>query len=221
MPIPMLRPGQDPISLRRVLAAVAAVALLALLVALVGAGGEPSSRAAAEERIGSGDGGVALAQVGSFDNPVYVHYVNNDGDLRIDEFKRRRGSTTRANPGSQRNLLAIRHQPFSNHNGGQLQFGPDGYLWLATGDGGGGGDGLDNARNINALLGKLIRIDPTTKKGPYSIPPDNPYVGGDGADEVYAYGLRNPWRFSFDSETQNLVLADVGQDLVEEVDRSE
>src|SRR6266511_631221 len=282
MPIPMLRPGQDPISLRRVLAAVAAVALLALLVALVGAGGEPSSRAAAEERIGSGDGGVALAQVGSFDNPVYVddapgykrllfvvelpgrivvlhngkplarpflditdkvsfqaedglfsvafapdyresrrfyvYYVNNDGDLRIDEFKRRRGSTTRANPSSQRNLLAIRHQPFSNHNGGQLQFGPDGYLWLATGDGGGGGDGLDNARNINALLGKLIRIDPIAKKGAYAIPPDNPYVGGDGADEVYAYGLRNPWRFSFDSETQNLVLADVGQDLVEEVD---
>jgi glucose/arabinose dehydrogenase len=147
----------------------------------------------------------------------YVYYTNKDGDLRIDEFKRRRGSDTRASEGSQRNLLAIPHGTFGNHNGGQLQFGPDGMLWLATGDGGGGGDTLDNARNVNSLLGKLLRIDPSSKKGAYSIPEGNPYVGRDGADEVYAYGLRNPWRFSFDSRTGELSIADVGQNEVEEV----
>jgi glucose/arabinose dehydrogenase len=146
----------------------------------------------------------------------YVYYTNPD--LRIDEFKRRRGSPTQANPNSQRNVLTIPHRDFGNHNGGQLQFGPDGELWLATGDGGGGGDSLDNARNVNTLLGKLLRIDPTSKKGPYAIPKDNPFVGRDGADEVYAYGLRNPWRFSFDAATGDLAIADVGQDLVEEVD---
>jgi glucose/arabinose dehydrogenase len=88
---------------------------------------------------------------------------------------------------------------------------------VATGDGGGGGDGMDNARNLNTLLGKLLRIDPTSKEGPYSVPSDNPYVGTDGADEVYAYGLRNPWRFSFDSATGALSIADVGQAAVEEV----
>jgi glucose/arabinose dehydrogenase len=147
----------------------------------------------------------------------YVYFTNNDGDLRIDEFKRRRGSDTRATEGSQRNLLAIPHPTFGNHNGGQLQFGPDGLLWLATGDGGGGGDGMDNARNLDTLLGQLLRIDPTSKKGAYSVPSDNPYVGTDGADEIYAYGLRNPWRFSFDSVTGELSIADVGQGEVEEV----
>ena len=148
----------------------------------------------------------------------YVYYVDNAGDLRIDEFKRRRGSTTVANPNSQRNVLAIGHPTFSNHNGGQLQFGPDGRLWLGTGDGGGAGDGFDNARDTGSLLGKLLRIDPTTKKGAYGVPQDNPYVGRDGADEIYAYGLRNPWRFSFDSGGGGeLSIADVGQAAVEEV----
>jgi glucose/arabinose dehydrogenase len=148
----------------------------------------------------------------------YVYYVDNAGDLRIDEFKRRRGSTTVANPNSQRNVLAIGHPTFSNHNGGQLQFGPDGKLWLATGDGGGGGDGFDNARDTDSLLGKLLRIDPTSKKGSYGVPRDNPYVGRDGADEIYAYGLRNPWRFSFDRLTGDLWIADVGQEEFEEID---
>jgi glucose/arabinose dehydrogenase len=148
----------------------------------------------------------------------YVYYTNLEGDLRIDEFKRRRGSDVRANEGSQRNLLTIPHRQFGNHNGGQLQFGPDGLLWLGTGDGGGAGDTLDNARNLGALLGKLLRIDPTAKKGSYAIPRSNPFLGQDGArPEIYAYGLRNPWRFSFDSATGALTIADVGQGAVEEV----
>jgi glucose/arabinose dehydrogenase len=147
----------------------------------------------------------------------YVYYVDTAGDLRIDEFKRRRGKTTVASAGSQRRVLGIPHPIWGNHNGGQLQFGPDGKLWLATGDGGGGGDGEDNARDLNALLGKLLRIDPSVRKGAYGIPKDNPFVGRDGADEIWAYGLRNPWRFSFDSATGDLAIADVGQGEVEEV----
>jgi glucose/arabinose dehydrogenase len=147
----------------------------------------------------------------------YVYYTQLDGDLRIDEFRRRRGTETRADPRSGRNLLTIPHREFANHNGGQLQFGPDGLLWIATGDGGGAGDTLDNARNLDSLLGKLLRIDPTARKGPYTIPDDNPFVGGPVGDEIYAYGLRNPWRFSFDSATGELAIADVGQGAVEEV----
>ena len=148
----------------------------------------------------------------------YVYYVDNNGDLRIDEFKRRRGSTTTASPGSQRRVLGIPHPVWSNHNGGQLQFGPDGKLWLATGDGGGGGDGEDNARDLTSLLGKLLRIDPSVRRGAYGIPKDNPFRGDSSArPEIWSYGLRNPWRFSFDSETQDIVIADVGQGQVEEV----
>jgi glucose/arabinose dehydrogenase len=147
----------------------------------------------------------------------FVYYTNLDGDLRIDAFRARRGSATRAREGSQRNLLTIPHRQFGNHNGGQLQIGPDGMLWIATGDGGGGGDPLDNARNLDSLLGKLLRIDPSSKRGAFGIPADNPYANGPGADEVYAYGLRNPWRFSFDSATGDLSIADVGQGSLEEV----
>jgi glucose/arabinose dehydrogenase len=148
----------------------------------------------------------------------YVYYTDLDGDLRIDEFKGRKGSDTRANEGSQRTLLTIPHREFGNHNGGQLQFGPDKLLWLATGDGGGAGDTLDNARNLGSLLGKLLRIDPTAKKGSYAIPRSNPFANQQGArPEIYAYGLRNPWRFSFDSVTGDLAIADVGQGAVEEV----
>jgi glucose/arabinose dehydrogenase len=148
----------------------------------------------------------------------YVYYTNLEGDLRIDEFRRRKRADTRANEGSQRNLLTIPHREFGNHNGGQLQFGPDGLLWLGTGDGGGAGDILDNARNLGSVLGKLLRIDPTAKKGSYAIPRSNPFVDQDGVrPEIYAYGLRNPWRFSFDSATGALTIADVGQGAVEEV----
>ena len=116
-------------------------------------------------------------------------------------------------------MLSIPH-PVGNHNGGQLQFGPDGYLYIATGDGGGGGDPDRNGQNLNSLLGKLLRIDP--RLGPngesYTIPTDNPFVGQTGARaEIWSYGLRNPWRFSFDRLTGDLTVGDVGQGEWEEV----
>ncbi len=106
----------------------------------------------------------------------------------------------------------------SNHNGGRVLFGPDGYLYLSTGDGGGGGDPQDNGQNINSLLGKVLRLK-VTGEGTYSIPDDNPFVGAPGKDEIWAYGLRNPWRYSFDRATDLLWLGDVGQNAWEEVDQ--
>ena len=111
----------------------------------------------------------------------------------------------------------------SNHNGGQLQFGPDGLLYVGTGDGGGGGDqhgSRGNAQDLGSLLGKILRIDPRASGGrAYSVPATNPFVGRSGArGEIYAYGLRNPWRFSFDRRTGDLVIGDVGQNAFEEID---
>ncbi|MGR3218922.1 MAG: PQQ-dependent sugar dehydrogenase [Candidatus Anammoxibacter sp.] len=116
----------------------------------------------------------------------------------------------------ERIILEI-EQPFRNHNGGQLQFGPDGFLYIDMGDGGGSGDPSGNGQNKNTLLGALLRID-IDSGDPFSIPPDNPFIGRDGADEIWAYGLRNPWRFSFDRTGERLFLADVGQSDFEEVD---
>ncbi|MBI4338826.1 MAG: PQQ-dependent sugar dehydrogenase [Chloroflexi bacterium] len=124
------------------------------------------------------------------------------------------------NPASQLVLLEI-GKPFGNHNGGQLAFGPDGYLYIGVGDGGGSGDPYGNSQNRGTLLGKLLRIDVrgATQGHPYLVPPDNPFVGVPGArEEVWAYGLRNPWRFAFDAATGLLWLADVGQNAWEEVD---
>jgi glucose/arabinose dehydrogenase len=104
-----------------------------------------------------------------------------------------------------------------NHNGGRLLFGPDGYLYLSTGDGGGGGDPQRNAQNTSALLGKVLRLN-VTGQARYTIPPDNPFAGGGGAPEIFAYGFRNPWRYSFDRGTGALWLGDVGQGSFEEVD---
>lgn len=119
-------------------------------------------------------------------------------------------------PGSEEVILSL-DQPFTNHNGGHVAFGPDGYLYIGFGDGGGGGDPLDNAQNVNNLFGALLRIDVDNGMD-YGIPADNPFLGGGGAPEIYAYGLRNPWRFSFDSMTGKLWLGDVGQGSREEVD---
>ena len=113
-------------------------------------------------------------------------------------------------------VVLIQDQPFENHNGGQLQFGPDGLLYIALGDGGAGGDPLGNAQNLNTLLGKLLRVDVTTAQ-PYVIPADNPFVGQAPRGEIWAYGLRNPWRFSFARITGTLFLGDVGQVTREEV----
>jgi glucose/arabinose dehydrogenase len=124
-----------------------------------------------------------------------------------------------ADPASESIVLSIDHTAFSNHNGGQLAFGPrDGYLYIGPGDGGGAGDPLGNAQNLASLLGKLLRIDVESGVAPYGIPPDNPFVGVEGRPEIWAMGLRNPWRFSFDSQTQDLFIADVGQNLYEEID---
>lgn len=147
----------------------------------------------------------------------YVAYTRSDGALEVDEFHAPSNAT--ANKYSRRQVIVSPHPGASNHNGGQLQFGPDGYLYISTGDGGGGGDTFDNARRLNVLLGKLLRINPHKRgNSPYAIPSNNPYVGGTGRDEIFSYGFRNPWRFSFDSANGNLAIGDVGQDVWEEID---
>ncbi len=146
----------------------------------------------------------------------YVYFTDAQGDLRISEFRRKRTQPLRASPKSRRDLLEIRHRAESNHNGGQLQWGPDGNLYIGTGDGGGGGDPQENAQDRSSLLGKLLRIDPIRKKRRYGIPKGNPYANGKGQDEIFSRGLRNPWRFSFDRT--RIAIGDVGQDAIEEVD---
>ena len=147
----------------------------------------------------------------------YVHHNGTDGAVRVAEYRVSR-DPDRADPRSRRELLRIPKKS-SNHNGGQLAFDPEGMLLVAVGDGGGGNDPDDNAQDLGTLLGKVLRIDPRPSGGrPYGIPPGNPYVDTSGArPEVWAYGLRNPWRFSLDPETGDFWLADVGQYAVEEV----
>ncbi len=149
----------------------------------------------------------------------YVYYNDNAGNIRIDEFERR--SPIRANRGSRRRVIEVPHPVNANHNGGQMQFlGED--LYLGTGDGGSGGDPPNNAQNKDVLLGKLLRIDPRSSGGaPYTVPPANPFIGKPGRDEIYSYGLRNPFRFSFDTVTSKqprIAIGDVGQSQFEELD---
>jgi glucose/arabinose dehydrogenase len=146
----------------------------------------------------------------------YVYYTDREGFIQIDQY-RRSSDPNRADPNSRRSVLRVPHHRV-NHKGGQLQFGPDGMLYAGFGDGGGGGDPDENAQNLGRMLGKLIRIDPRPGGG-YDIPRSNPFVHRRGAlREIYAYGLRNPFRFSFDRRRGSLVIGDVGQDEVEEVD---
>lgn len=153
----------------------------------------------------------------------YVYYTRTgDGAVQISEFLTSATNPDAADPTSERVLVTV-PQPASNHNGGTLAFGPDGYLYAAPGDGGGANDTGNNAQNLNVLLGKMIRIDvdnvPPGQNPPYNIPPTNPFVGMAGVrPEIYAYGLRNPYRFSFDRDTGQLWLGDVGQGAREEVD---
>ena len=147
---------------------------------------------------------------------LYVNFTDTNGDTRVTEFAFDQDG---ADPASRRNVLFVA-QPFSNHNGGALAFGPDGYLYVAFGDGGGGGDPFSNSQSLSTPLGKILRISPRPSRGrPYGIPPDNPFVGTpDARPEIWDYGLRNPWRISFDRETGDLWIGDVGQSTVEEVD---
>ncbi|HEX6116266.1 MAG TPA: PQQ-dependent sugar dehydrogenase [Solirubrobacterales bacterium] len=147
----------------------------------------------------------------------YVYFTNKRDNIEIDEFKASRGHPRKADRGSRRKLLEIKQTGEVNHNGGTVAFGPDGYLYAATGDGGRFDNPSANAQKKGSLLGKLIRIDPRRgKHRPYRIPPSNPYAGKAGQNEIYARGLRNPFRFTFDGS--RIVIADVGQSRREEVD---
>jgi glucose/arabinose dehydrogenase len=162
--------------------------------------------------------GIAFSPDGT---KLYVHSTAPGGDTRLQEFAFANG---KADPATARTLLTAPGAQ-SNHNGGQLAFGPDGMLYMTIGDGGGAGDSGGghasggNGQSLDTLLGKILRIDPTpSASSGYTIPPDNPFASGGGRPEIWAYGLRNPWRFSFDRSTGDLWIADVGQDKYEEID---
>jgi hypothetical protein len=139
----------------------------------------------------------------------------SEGDIHVDAFVADANAEVTRTP-----IISIGHSQEASHNGGQIQFGPDGYLYISTGDGGGAGDPFETGQDLSSLLGKLLRIAPEPGSSPaYSIPPGNPFAGPTaGADEIWAYGLRNPWRFSFDSLTGDLLIGDVGQGAREEID---
>lgn len=152
----------------------------------------------------------------------FVNYTDSNGDTVVARFATLADAPDQADAASEQILLQI-DQPAGNHNGGMIAFGPDGYLYIGMGDGGGAGDRYENGQNPDALLGKMLRIDVTTDPSqPYTIPADNPWVandwnGVDVRDEIWAVGLRNPWRFSFDRMTGDLWIGDVGQNQFEEI----
>ncbi len=158
--------------------------------------------------------GLAFSPNGQY---LYTNWTDTAGDTHITEFPMRDAGSAGRNAG--RDVLVV-DQPYTNHNGGQLAFGPDGFLYIGLGDGGSAGDPQDNAQNLGSLLGKILRIEPRATGGqPYSIPTGNPFLDDPTArPEVWAYGLRNPWRFSFDRTTGDLWIGDVGQSAMEEVD---
>lgn len=148
----------------------------------------------------------------------YIDYTDTSNNLRVVEYTRSARSRDSADAGSARTVLTIDHHSQTNHNGGQLQFGPDRDLYVGVGDGGSEQDPFNYGQNAGVLLGKVLRISPR-RAGGYSIPKGNPFAGQRGKRaEIWAYGLRNPWRFSFDRRTGDLVIGDVGQDLQEEID---
>ena len=163
----------------------------------------------------SGEGGLLDLEFSADGSELYLSYTDTSGNTAIDAFGVS-GSTI--DSGDRRRVFEL-EQPFSNHNGGQVKVGPDGLLYIGLGDGGGSGDPLENGQDLSTLHGSLLRIDPQGAT-PYAIPSDNPFVGQSGAQpEIFSYGLRNPWRFSFDRSTGELWIADVGQSEREEVNR--
>ncbi|MEW5852031.1 MAG: PQQ-dependent sugar dehydrogenase [Myxococcota bacterium] len=167
--------------------------------------------------------GMAFHPDFAFNGEVYLSYTTDGtGQQGVSVFISRLSRFTSPDNGvtldaNSEDIVLTVTQPWDNHNGGHVAFGPDGYLYLGFGDGGSGGDPLDHAQNINTLLGAMIRIDVDSGE-PYAIPPDNPFALGGGAPEIYAWGLRNPWRWSFDRVTGDLWVGDVGQNAYEEID---
>jgi glucose/arabinose dehydrogenase len=154
------------------------------------------------------------------DPRLFVDYTDAKGDTQVSSFIATPSRPDVVDPTSEVKILHVA-QPYANHNGGAVVFGPDGFLYISTGDGGGGGDPHGNGQSLGTLLGKILRIDVDRTAGDltYAIPPDNPFVGKAGARaEIYLYGLRNPWRISFDRATRDLWIGDVGQNAWEEVD---
>jgi glucose/arabinose dehydrogenase len=172
---------------------------------------------------GGEQGLLGLAFHPSFDRnrTYFVNYTNRDGDTIIRRYRTSASNPDRTDPTSAETILKI-HQPYDNHNGGMLAFGPGGYLYIAMGDGGGGDDPGNRAQRTGSLLGKMLRIDVNGSLGsrPYRNPLSNPYVGRTGLNEIWQTGLRNPWRFSFDRKTGTMWIGDVGQASYEEVDRA-
>jgi glucose/arabinose dehydrogenase len=162
--------------------------------------------------------GLAFSPNYADNGQFYVNYTNLAGNTVIARYRRSTTDPSVADPNSGSVILTI-NQPFSNHNGGCIRFGPDGYLYIAMGDGGSGDDPQGNGQNKNTLLGKMLRINPEIDTPELGIPQDNPFVGIDGADEIWATGLRNPWKFSFDRTAGNIWIADVGQGALEEINR--
>ena len=178
----------------------------------------------AQVGIGSERGLLGLALHPDWpENPrAFVHYSDTAGDTVLSEFRATdQPAPLNLDPATERVLLQV-DQPYANHNGGQLAFGPDGYLWFGLGDGGSGGDPFGNGQNPGTTLGKILRLDVDAEPdgdATYAIPDENPFVDGGGAPEAYLIGLRNPWRFSFDRVTGLLWIADVGQSAFEEINR--
>jgi glucose/arabinose dehydrogenase len=162
--------------------------------------------------------GLAFAPDYTRSGRFYVYYTTTANNIRIVQYQRSANNPNVASQASARVVLAIDHHRYTNHNGGQLAFGPDGHLYIGVGDGGSEGDPDNNGQNPGTLLAKILRIDPSPGGG-YSVPHTNPFVGRPGKrSEIWAYGLRNPWRFSFDRSTGDLIIGDVGQDQQEEID---
>lgn len=168
--------------------------------------------------------GLALAPDFRTSGTFYVYVTNFNGDIELRRYQTFSGNFDLGDPSTGDVILTFPHPNFDNHNGGWIDFGPDGFLYIAVGDGGSGGDPSNNAQSTNVLLGKLLRIDVRTDAFPadpdrdYAIPASNPFASAGGRPEIFAYGLRNPFRNSFDRTTGNLYLGDVGQGAVEEID---
>jgi glucose/arabinose dehydrogenase len=180
---------------------------------------EPDPFLDLRDRVGAGGSeqgllGLAFHPRFAENGYVYVDYTDQRGNTVIARYQ---ASADRADSASESIVLRV-DQPYANHNGGALAFGPDGFLYIGMGDGGSGGDPQGNAQSLQSLLGKILRLD-IDHGSPYAIPPDNPYVGsGEVYQEIWASGLRNPWRFAFDRLTGDLYIGDVGQNLWEEID---